>query len=89
MAAVAREVWTDERLDDLQKHMDGGFREVKAEIRSLRSEVKAEIQSLRTEVKGEIREVRASIEKLNERFDRLNVTLVASLIGLVLTRYLG
>jgi len=89
MAVMAREAWTDERLDDLKEHMDEGFREIKGEIRgvnaelkSTRSELKEEIGSVRTELKGEIRE-------LSRRFDRLNFTLIASLIGLVLTRYLG
>lgn len=78
MAVMARETWTDERLDDLREHMDRGFIEVKGEIRGLRSEVK-----------GEIGELRASIEKLNDRFDRLNYTLIAALIGLLATHYLG
>jgi hypothetical protein len=71
MAVVAREAWTDERLDDLQKHMDEGFREVKAELR---------------EVKAEVRDLRASMDA---KFDRLNYTLIAALVGLVVTRYLG
>lgn len=86
---MARESWTDERLDDLQKHMDEGFREVKAEIRSLRSEMKEEIATTRLELKGEIGEVRGGLQKLNERFDRLNYTLIAALIGLLATHYLG
>jgi len=89
MAVMARETWTDERLDDLQKHMDEGFREVKAEIRSLRSEIKEEIATTRLELKGEIGEVRGGLQKLNERFDRLNYTLIAALIGLLATHYLG
>jgi len=36
---MAREAWTDERLDDLAKRMDRGFDEVKGEIRDLRLEV--------------------------------------------------
>ena len=86
---MAREAWTDERLDDLQKHMDEGFREVKAEIRSLRSEMKEEIATTRRELKGEIGAVRGGLEKLNERFDRLNFTLIAALIGILVTHYLG
>ncbi len=46
MAVMAREKWTDERLDDLKEHMDEGFREVKAEIRSTRSELKEDIREL-------------------------------------------
>jgi hypothetical protein len=39
MAVMAREAWTDERLDDLAKRVDNGFEEVKGEIRDLRSEI--------------------------------------------------
>jgi predicted nuclease with TOPRIM domain len=78
MAVVARETWTDERLDDLKGHMDEGFREVKAELRSTRAELK-----------GELGELRGSIEKLSDRLDRLNYTLIAGLIGLLATHYFG
>ena len=33
MATMAREAWTDERLDDLNKRVDDGFREMRAEFR--------------------------------------------------------
>jgi septal ring factor EnvC (AmiA/AmiB activator) len=96
MAVVAREVWTDERLDDLEEHMDNGFgevkgeiREVKTELRSTRHELKEGIAATRIELKREIGEVRGSIEKLNGRFDRLNFTLIAALLGLLATHYLG
>jgi hypothetical protein len=71
MAVMAREAWTDERLDDLKEHMDEGFREVKTEIRSLRSEVKSDLG------------------KLEAKFDKLTYTLIAALIGLLATHYLG
>lgn len=85
MPTMVRETWTDERLDDLQRRMEKGFSEVKAEIR----EVKEEIRSTRVELKGEIAELRAGLEKLGDRIDRLSYTLIAALIGLVATHYLG
>lgn len=39
MAVMAREAWTDERLDDLNARVDRGFDEVKGEIRDLRAEM--------------------------------------------------
>lgn len=36
MEAMARESWTDERLDDLRDHMVAGFARVDADIRDLR-----------------------------------------------------
>jgi archaellum component FlaC len=74
MAVMAREAWTDKRLDDLKEHMDEGFKEVKGEIR---------------DVKFEIRELRNEIGGINNRFDRLNLTIIAGLLGLIATHYLG
>lgn len=36
MEAMAREAWTDERLDDLKEQMVAGFERVDADIRDLR-----------------------------------------------------
>ncbi|HEX5593390.1 MAG TPA: hypothetical protein VFX35_08585 [Solirubrobacterales bacterium] len=36
MEAMAREAWTDERLDDLKEQMVAGFARVDADIRDLR-----------------------------------------------------
>ncbi len=41
-----REKWTDERLDDLNKKVDDGFAEVRAEFRSLRSEMNGRFDAL-------------------------------------------
>lgn len=46
---MARETWTDERMDDLKGQVEKGFDGVEGRIR----EVKGEIR----EVKGEVREV--------------------------------
>lgn len=46
MEAMAREVWTDERLDDfnsrvdrLEQRMDAGFAEMREEFRALRADI--------------------------------------------------
>ena len=40
MAVMARDVWTDERLDDLNKRIDEGFNETREEFRgSQRDEI--------------------------------------------------
>ncbi|HEX7278655.1 MAG TPA: hypothetical protein VF255_03425 [Solirubrobacterales bacterium] len=36
MKEMAREAWTDERLDDLEEQMVAGFQRVDADIRDLR-----------------------------------------------------
>jgi Skp family chaperone for outer membrane proteins len=62
MAVMAREAWTDERLDDLNKKVDDGFNEMHAEFRALRGEMKSEFQALRAETKGEFQGVRAEMK---------------------------
>jgi hypothetical protein len=56
--ATMREAWTDERLDDLKDGMHREFglvhadnRDLRTEIRAVRTELKAEISDLRTEMK--------------------------------------
>jgi len=41
MAVMAREAWTDERLDDLNARVDQGFTEIRVEFRAMRSEMAA------------------------------------------------
>ena len=57
---------TDERLDDLAKRMDDGFRELRAELKAeagaLRTELKAETGALRPELKAETRALRAELK---------------------------
>lgn len=46
---MAREAWTDERLDDLNRKVDEGFRDMRTEFRSVRQEMgetRAEIAAL-------------------------------------------
>lgn len=84
MAVMAREDWTDERLDDLAKRMDRGFDESKVEIRNLRSdmnkgfdhvdadirEIRTEIGALRSDMKTEVSTLRSDTKK---GFDEVNV----------------
>ena len=49
MAVMAREAWTDERLDDLNRKVDEGFKDMRTEFRSVRQEMgetRAEIAAL-------------------------------------------
>jgi len=49
MASV-RELWTDERLDDLNHRVDRGFEETKAEFRAVRLEMRTEFAAVRSEM---------------------------------------
>jgi hypothetical protein len=71
MAVMAREAWTDERLDDLSAGMDKGFGRLDADIR---------------EVRSEIREVRSDMKKgfdeMNVRFDSMQRTMIIGFVTL-------
>jgi tetrahydrodipicolinate N-succinyltransferase len=49
MEAV-RDVWTDERLDDLNHRVDSGFEEVNREFQALRLEMRTEFAAVRGEM---------------------------------------
>jgi HAMP domain-containing protein len=68
MESMAREAWTDERLDDLTHRVDEGFNRNEREFQAVRLEmrtefaaVRTEIGSLRTELKDEIGSVRGEL----------------------------
>jgi hypothetical protein len=57
MAVMAREEWTDQRLDDLNKRVEGidqrmetGFAEMREEFRAMRGEMQGEFQATRAEI---------------------------------------
>ena len=57
MAVMAREVWTDERLDDLnarvgrlENRIDVGFAEMRTEFAAVRTEMKEEFRAIRTDL---------------------------------------
>lgn len=49
MAVMARDAWTDGRLDDLNKKVDEGFAEMRDEFGAQRTEMREEISLLRKE----------------------------------------
>jgi hypothetical protein len=88
-----REAWTDERLDDLNRHVEEGFRRIDGDLRALRVETKTELTALR----GEMNE---RFERMDARFESMQRTILhaalalsaayvagfAALIGLVATQ---
>ena len=97
MHVMTREAWTDERLDDLTKHMDENFREVRAELRLQREETAAEFGVLRnqisaepTSLRKELAEVKSQGAKTEARIDGLTRAMqiwcwliVSFLVGLM------
>jgi hypothetical protein len=81
MAVMAREEWTDGRLDDLNKKVDDGFMEMRTEFRALRGEMKSEFQAVRGEIQG----VRDEVAAMNRNL----IQLTWGLIGMMLVGFLG
>lgn len=86
MAVMAREVWTDERLDDLNKRVDEGFKETREEFRALRGEMKAEFQAVRGEMKTESLAIRGDLGGQIAALHRMTFQLFA---GMIVTLVLG
>jgi predicted nuclease with TOPRIM domain len=79
MAMMARETWTDERLDDLKDGMHREFAQVRSEMRDgfervdRRFEaVDQEIRDLRTDMNERFDKVDARFEKVDERFQAVD-----------------
>jgi len=76
MAVMAREAWTDERLDDLNHRVDEGFREMRQEFRALRSEMAA----FRAEAQAEFAAQHRTTVQL---FAGMYVTAVVGFLGVI------
>jgi len=87
MAVMAREVWTDERLDDLNKRVDEGFKETREEFRAVRSEMKSEFQAVRGEIQGIRGELGGQIAALHrttfQLFAGMMVTMALGFGGMI------
>lgn len=75
MATMAREAWTDERLDDLKGSVDAGFREMRQEMREEFRAVRGEMGAVR----GEMGEVRAEIGALNQTIHQFMFAIVGTI----------
>jgi hypothetical protein len=53
MEAV-REMWTDERLDDLTHRVDEGFNRTEREFQAVRLEMRTEFQAVRSDLGGQM-----------------------------------
>ncbi|HEU4599101.1 MAG TPA: hypothetical protein VFS26_05095, partial [Solirubrobacterales bacterium] len=73
---MVREAWTDERLDDLTKHMDDGFGQVRADLRALRGEM-GEVRSQIGTLQGETGEMRGEIGALGKQIEAQGAELGA------------
>jgi hypothetical protein len=95
MEAV-RDLWTDERMDDLNHRVDTGFAEVGHEFRALRLEMRTEFTAVRSEMreefaagrletKAEFAAVRSELAELQRFFIGMFITLVVGFGGVIAT----
>ncbi len=85
MAVMAREAWTDERLDDLNARVEKGFDELKGEVR----DVKGEVGELRKEMNSRFSSMEGRMEgrfnSIDARFDALQRTMVLGVVSMSAT----
>ncbi|HUB98934.1 MAG TPA: hypothetical protein VMS11_03830 [Solirubrobacterales bacterium] len=86
---MARETWTDERLDDLNIRVDEGFKEMREELRGQRKEIREEILYARTDLKKDISGVRSEIGEVRRELGALNRTIHQFTFAMVGTVFLG
>jgi hypothetical protein len=72
MAVMAREAWTDERLDDLNGRVEKGFDGVKGEVRDLRAEMNSRFNS-----------IDARFNAVDARFDAMQRTMIIGFASIV------
>jgi hypothetical protein len=89
-ATMTREAWTDDRMDDLSKRVDEGFREVRTEIRDLRKETREGEGRLRGEMKSEFARVDGRLDALQRTMLQvgggLGGAMLVGFIGLIATQ---
>jgi hypothetical protein len=79
MAVMARETWTDERLDDLNARVQKGFDEVKSEVKDLRQETNEGFARVDARFQG----IDARFQGLDARFDALQRTMIVCAAGVI------
>ncbi len=64
MASVmARETWTDERLDDLKQAVTEGFADNRGELRAIRTDMREELSAMRTDMREELSAMRTDMRE--------------------------
>ncbi|MDQ2629497.1 MAG: hypothetical protein M3Y75_00790 [Actinomycetota bacterium] len=74
MAVMARDMWTDERLDDLATQVDKRFDRVEADIR----EVKADLKTLHSEMNARFDSMQRT---MIIGFVTMSASIIAALVG--------
>lgn len=92
MAVMAREAWTDERLDHLNHNVDEGFIEMRGEFKAVRGEMREEFSVVRSEMRNEFQAMRTEMGEVRSEVNalaRVIMQLTWGLIGTMLVGFLG
>ena len=81
MAVMARDSWTNERLDDLNTKVDGGFGDLRTECRAIRADMQSEFQALR----GEMGALRGEFSA----FTRTVTQVLWAIVGTIFLGFMG
>jgi len=80
-----RESWTDERLDDLNRRVDVGFRESRDEIRALRGEMNTrfgEMNARFDSMESRFDSMASRFDAMESRFDAMQRTMLHGFIAI-------
>jgi hypothetical protein len=93
---MARDMWTDERLDDLNHRVDSGFSEVSREFQAVRLEMRTEFAAIRSEMKTEFAAVRTEIGTTRSELsgqvaaqNRMMIQLFGGMFATMVVGFLG
>lgn len=73
--------WNDERLDEMSRRMDDGFKEMREEMRDGFARIDKRFEQVAT--KADIAEVNVRVDRLESRVDRFYFTFIAVIVALV------
>ena len=90
MEAPTMSTWNDDRLDELSHRTDGGFKEVKAEMREGFAQVDQRFEkvdqrfkTVDQEFKAVRQEMKAGFSRVDDQFQRLSLTLIIASVGII------
>jgi hypothetical protein len=96
MAVMAREAWTDERLDELServagidRRMEAGFAELRIEIKSVREEMRMEFVAVRKEMYSGFTALRTEMATQFAAQNRMMIQLFGGMFATFVVGTLG
>ena len=86
----ARATWTDERLDDLGRRVEGGFNRLDQDLRSLRTELSSRIDAQGAASSQRFDRLAGRIDALQRTMIQvgggMTVAILATLVSVIATR---